>query len=220
MDDPRPLPADSDPPFVRMSSDEDYRTTVAVWQTLTDVRFRLLAIVPTVAGAAVGLLDKTASPERTLAVGVLGLAATVGVVAYDTRNSQLYNAAVNRAVVLEQLARFPDAAELKHGQPAGGVFSERPPRPPVSAFGVPVSHGSGTSVVYAAALGAWGFLILLGTLLWGVSTADPDRIELVAGVAAVGLAVAAYRRLRRLDAAVGLQSSEPFHRARGSVAGP
>jgi hypothetical protein len=34
----------------------DYEQTLSAWKLLTEIRFKLLALVPTVAGAAVGLL--------------------------------------------------------------------------------------------------------------------------------------------------------------------
>ena len=67
----------------------EYDRSVALFRDLTDIRFKLLALVPTLSGAAVGLLRAGQSPVTLLAVGVLGLAATGGVLVYELRNSEI-----------------------------------------------------------------------------------------------------------------------------------
>src|SRR5690348_8882593 len=75
----------------------EYGETTGLIGTLTDVRFKLLAFVPTIAGTAVALLGRHARPAELLAVGTLGLAATVGVVRYEMHNTELYEYALARA---------------------------------------------------------------------------------------------------------------------------
>ncbi|MGZ4383713.1 MAG: hypothetical protein ACXVY3_03865, partial [Gaiellaceae bacterium] len=76
-----------------MDADErlrlDYEQTTELYRTLLDVRFKLLAIVPTISGVAVGLLDKPRPAIELLAVGLLGLVATLGVFVYELRNTQI-----------------------------------------------------------------------------------------------------------------------------------
>ena len=64
----------------------DYEQTTELMRTLTDIRFKLLAFVPTIAGAAVGFMGSGQSAADLLAVGFLGLAATFGVLLYELRN--------------------------------------------------------------------------------------------------------------------------------------
>ncbi len=53
-------------------------------------RFRLLAFVPTIAGATVAILPQRAEPEDFAAVGLVGLAATLGVYLYELRNTRSF----------------------------------------------------------------------------------------------------------------------------------
>ena len=72
----------------------DYQQTTDLLRTLTDVRFKLLALVPTLSGAAVAVLGHPSSAAELIAVGLLGLTATLGVLLYELRNSQLFDYAL------------------------------------------------------------------------------------------------------------------------------
>jgi hypothetical protein len=67
----------------------DYQQTTDFLRTLTDVRFKPLALVPTVSGAAVALFGHPSSAVELLALGGLGLTATLGILLYELRNRQL-----------------------------------------------------------------------------------------------------------------------------------
>ena len=84
----------------------DYNQTTSLIATLTDVRFKLLAFVPTISGAAIAVIGNRHSTAELLAVGLLGLTATLGIVFYELRNTQLYDYAVHRAKKLEQRLQF------------------------------------------------------------------------------------------------------------------
>src|SRR4051812_45233431 len=79
-----------------------HEQTTQLMRTLTDIRFKLLAFVPTIAGASVGLVGRGASASDLVAVGLLGLAATFGVLLYELRNSEVYHAILEHARELEQ----------------------------------------------------------------------------------------------------------------------
>jgi hypothetical protein len=89
------------------------------------LRFKLLAIVPTISGAAVAFLSRGRSAGELLAVGLIGLAATLGVLLYEVRNTQLYDYSVHRAKELE--ARLGQVSIYGSSGP-GGLFTERPGR--------------------------------------------------------------------------------------------
>jgi hypothetical protein len=59
----------------------DYEQTTQLLRTLVDVRFKLLAFVPTITVAAVGLVGQPRPAAELLGVGMLGLLATIGVAA-------------------------------------------------------------------------------------------------------------------------------------------
>jgi hypothetical protein len=139
----------------------DYEQTTELVRALTDVRFKLLAFVPTIAGATVGLLSNTASAAQLLGVGLLGFTATAGVLMYELRNSQLYDAAVHRAKVLEERLQL---ASVRSEEGTGGAFTERPARTVRLLDFVTVWHDRGLALVYAAALAGWAYLVGWGFL--------------------------------------------------------
>jgi hypothetical protein len=51
----------------------DYEQTTQYLRTLIDVRFRLLAFVPTVTGVAVAIIGRPRPAAELLGVGILGL---------------------------------------------------------------------------------------------------------------------------------------------------
>ena len=103
----------------------DYEQTTQLLRTLVDVRFKLLAFVPTVAAAAVGLVGRPRPAAELLGVGMLGLLATLGIFVYELRNTQLQDAMVNRAVELERLLGL---RSVLGASGPGGLFAELPSR--------------------------------------------------------------------------------------------
>jgi hypothetical protein len=157
----------------------EYQQTTDLLRTLTDVRFKLLALVPTLSGAAVAFMGRPTAPVQLLALGGLGLAATLGILVYDLRNSEIYDYAIQRAQQLEtelQIAPSGDAAP-------GGLFSDRPPGT-IRLFGVTANRDRGFALVYSAALGGWTYLTV-----WGALRAAHLGHARVIG-AAIGLAAA------------------------------
>jgi hypothetical protein len=67
----------------------EYEYASRLLGTLTEIRFKLLALVPTLTGAVVALVSAGSSGVAPLAIGGLGLAATSGVLAYELRNGEL-----------------------------------------------------------------------------------------------------------------------------------
>jgi len=110
----------------------DYEQTVALVRTLNEVRFKLLAFVPTIAGASVAFLSSRASRSELLAVGPIGLAATLGVFVYDLRNNQHDTRASTRARELERRLGLPNIGGTFGGfdaaPPAAIVRLEHPSR--------------------------------------------------------------------------------------------
>jgi hypothetical protein len=161
----------------------EYDRAVAIFRDLTDIRFKLLALVPTLSVAAVGLLKAGEAPVTLLAVGALGLAATLGVLVYELRNSEIRHGAARRMGELErELMRAP----LVTGRPAGA------PR----LFGIlPLEHSLGIALVYGAALAGWSYLVAWGALA-AAHASHSRQIGIVIGAVA-GLAV--LQQVLRLD---------------------
>jgi hypothetical protein len=138
----------------------DYAQTTGLARDLADTRFKLVALVPTISGAAVALLSRHPSAAQLIAVGALGLTATVGVVVYELRNTQVYEYALRRAAALERALEIPSPFEPSR---PGGLFAERPARE-LRVFGLAVAHERGLALVYAAAIGGWTYLLAWGGL--------------------------------------------------------
>jgi hypothetical protein len=136
--------------------------------------------VPTLSGAAVALLGHPSSAVQLLALGLLGLTATLGILLYELRNSQLYDYAIGRAQWIEIALELPS---LSGNARPGGLFSERP-KASLRLFGLAtVNRDSGLAVVYSAALAGWTYLVAWGALrAANVGSARPIG-------AAIGLAV-------------------------------
>src|SRR3954470_11243567 len=84
----------------------DYDQTTQVLRLLTDIRFKLIAFVPTIAAFSVGLFGKPRPAIELLAIGLLGMTATLGILVYELRNSQIYATAARHAGELEQQLGF------------------------------------------------------------------------------------------------------------------
>jgi hypothetical protein len=164
----------------------DYDHTLDQLRTLTDVRFKLLALVPTVSGTAIGLLGRPRSAAELLGVGLLGLCATFGILFYELRNTQLYDYAIRRAKAVERELQLTSA----FGQGAGGLYSERPDRS-IHVLGIELGHDRGLALVYGAALAGWSYLVSWGALR-ALDVARPRAIGGILGVL-VGLVVVAAR---------------------------
>ena len=163
----------------------DYDHTLDQLRTLTDVRFKLLALVPTLSGVAIGLLGRPRSAAELLGVGLLGLCATLGILFYELRNTQLSDYATQRAKAVERELGLVSAFGAAG---PGGLYSERPDRS-VHVLGVELGHDRGLSLVYGAALAGWAYLVSWGALR-ALDVARPRAIGGIIGVC-VGFVVGA-----------------------------
>jgi hypothetical protein len=141
---------------------------------LTEIRFKLLALVPTLSGAVVALVTSQRTGVELLAIGGLGLAATSGVLAYELRNGELRRRTTDRVNRLET-ELFPG------GLLVGAAGSGRTPK----LFGlIPASHRLGVGLVYGAALGGWVYLVVWGALAAAGAHAHSQGIGVAVGVVA------------------------------------
>jgi hypothetical protein len=156
----------------------DYDQTQQLLRTLTDIRFKLLAFVPTIAGASVGFFGRPRAAAELLAIGLLGLVATLGILVYELRNSKLYAAAVRHV------------SELEGRLELGGGLMREPPASTQRLFGVlSLRSERGLALVYGAAFAGWTYIVAWGAL--GALDVPAARETGVAVGAAVGLLVVA-----------------------------
>jgi hypothetical protein len=173
----------------------EYKEVHSYWRILTDIRFKLLAIVPTLAGLGVALLSQIHEPLEAFAIGLLGFIVTLGITFYDQRNSQLYNAALIRAKNLERDMKFISPWEKGFG----GIFYLRPDYRdhPRKFFGIIMWHDRALAMVYASALGAWLFIIInsiLKHILW-LFNVDMES-EIFSLLLSILLAIVIYKKLK------------------------
>jgi len=128
-----------------------YREICTSWRTLTDVRFKLLALVPTVSLLAVisllnmGGLTKELTPYVRGGVAVIGFCVTGALLVYERRNSQLYDDLISRGRKIEE------ELDVDTGQFRGRL------RPRISILG----HDEAIYVIYIGAILAWLYAIAI-----------------------------------------------------------
>ena len=142
----------------------EYREVCQNFRLLTDIRFRLLALVPAAAAIIAVVGDDKASTDR-LPVALLGLGATLGIATYNKRNDQLYDELVGRAAAIERSLGLQD-----------GGFTTRPnPWLRYRVLGITweVNHRLGVGTIYFATAVLWFYLVLapvlvgfMGTEVW------------------------------------------------------
>jgi hypothetical protein len=151
----------------------EYEQVLIHWRSLADIRFKLLAIVPALAGAAVAIATNNRPPGIEVALGIVGLFATLGILFYDQRNTQLYNDAMARAKFLEELLGF---VSHRNKQKPGGLFLSRPERKLKFLGFILMWHDRGLSIVYSAALSSWIFLTVHGVLTSNLAVCLPSML--------------------------------------------
>jgi hypothetical protein len=159
--------------------EQEYVQVNENFRRLAEVRFKLLAFVPTLGGIAVyvlataGLSAEDASRQPTTTsywlivfIATAGFFATLGIIFYDQRNSELYNALIHRAKFLEKRFKLPASPDMPKAVDVGGQFNERPDRNrhlfEVKAF--EIAHDKGLAIIYGPVLGAWFFPFSLAIL--------------------------------------------------------
>jgi hypothetical protein len=184
----------------------DYERTAQYFLHLADVRFRLLALLPIVSGAALAIVPAHLEPAEMLALGMLGLVVTIGVLLYDQRNSQIYNSLVGRLNLIEESLRLP---AMRDNKQVGGAFLDRPggDRRRMVLGILPANHGLGLDLIYSASVAAWLFVVTrAGILLLGLGARSQMYLLLL--LPAV-LGVLLFLDLRRIDKASKWEGTIP-----------
>ena len=128
-----------------------YDQTIQTWRELIGVRFKLLALVPSVSLLFVATLLANDGAKPKLPTGVkvflcvLGLVITIGLFVYELRNSALHDDLISRGRKLEDVLGIDT-----------GIFRGR------LKAGRVIKHDTALVLLYSAGLGAWiGALIYL-----------------------------------------------------------
>jgi hypothetical protein len=132
----------------------DYQQTLETYRQFTEIRFKLLGFVPAVTAAAVALITKAKLDAWSRAgFAAFGFLATLGLIVYERRNTQLYDGSISRAQHLERMLALPRFERDKKP----GLFGSRDSHPRLRLWTLRVQHDLGLALVYASTLGAWGF---------------------------------------------------------------
>ena len=127
-----------------------YGEVCSSWRELVSVRFKLLALVPTVSVFALVALLTRGQPPTAVTVGIccFGSVVTAALLLYDQRNSQLHDELISRGRRIE--------SELGV---VTGLFLGRP-----GSWGI-VKHDIALLIIYTTSLAAW-----LSALVWVLLT--------------------------------------------------
>lgn len=164
---------------------KEYGEVASSFRLLSDIRFKLLGLVPLSTAVAV-FTSGSLQPVQRAALGAVGLSVLLGVVTYNKRNDQLYDELVGRAAAIERELGLPD-----------GAFANRPRDWFTVDLGVvrwPVNHRFGIGLIYASSLATWLYLLLAATIAQGAcQKSRPWCSEGAAAVLAALLTFAAVR---------------------------
>jgi hypothetical protein len=192
---------------------KEYGEVCSNFRTLTDIRFKLLSLLP-IATAAATAFKGAPTDGVSFVFPLFGLIATIGLVTYNTRNDQLYDELVGRAASIERSLGLADGAFANRPHPwlifrlldikfierslglADRAFANRPRTWLVSRLldvkwediEWKVDHRTGVGTIYAACIAVWLFL-LLASLSAPLVSAPKDSV--LASLAVLGLAVIA-----------------------------
>jgi hypothetical protein len=165
----------------REALSKEYGEVCSNFRTLTDIRFKLLALLPIATAAATAFKGDRAD-GGSFVFPLFGLIATIGLVTYNTRNDQLYDELVGRAASIERSLGLAD-----------GAFANRPHAwLSFRLLGIKwkVDHRTGVGTIYLASIAVWLFLLLASLSAPLVSALAPQA-SVLAPLAAFGLAVIA-----------------------------
>ena len=135
-----------------------YQALIDMFRHLSDIRFKLLALVPAVSGLAIGLISNDisafkADPLPRVLIGVLGFLVTFGIAMYDQRNSQLYNSLFLHAAAYEERLNIER-----------GICNPRPGHTRKFFGIITIWHDRALAIIYGVVLGAWLFPVAVGSM--------------------------------------------------------
>lgn len=211
----------------------------------TDIRFRLLTFMPPFVTAAVALISvglgqAAVPPLLMVGVSVFGFFGTLGVILYDLRNSELYNAHVHRAMLIEGALEMQSHSKFAAIGSYAGPHTLRA-RAEGQFLGLGVNHRTALSMIYAAILAAWvypasrGLVVFFGGRFkdsigqlaneWNMfplfGSGNGNGSSLLALVLTIAAGLIFYWRLRKIDVP-GLAETKIYGKAnpaRGQILG-
>src|SRR5437660_1057898 len=96
----------------------DYQQTTTYINMLANSRLLPLTLLPGLTGAAIAILTKFDNPRTVIALGIVGLFGSLGLILHDRHSAAQHSAAVHRAKSIERSLKLPAFATDK---PEGGL---------------------------------------------------------------------------------------------------
>ena len=134
----------------------DYDNTVAYIFHLSDIRFKLLGMLPIATGITFALTNTTES-INSLVLGVLGLLVTIGILFYDQRNTEIYDGLIGKARRLERKMKIEKS---QMSECYGGTFKNRSERGRKFLGIFQMWHDKALAIIYATVIWVWLFIII------------------------------------------------------------
>jgi len=128
---------------------KEYGEVSSNFRTLTDIRFKLLGLVPvaTVVAAIASASRQEALGGAGFVVSLFGLVVVLGLITYNVRNDQLYDELVGRAADIERSLGIRD-----------GSYGFRPKawfRLSLGPWAWTLNHGNALVLIYGATVVVW-----------------------------------------------------------------
>lgn len=122
-----------------------YNEVCSNWRMLTDVRFKLLGLVPAVSVIAWGqlisadVLKKPPGSYAGIIIAIIGLLITIAIRLYDLRNDTLYDDLISRGRKIEEELNVDTGVFLGRVDPPNSI----------------ICHGTPVLIIYSAAIIGW-----------------------------------------------------------------
>lgn len=164
---------------------KEYGEVSSNFRLLTDIRFKLLGLVPvaTVVAAVAAASKQEALGGMAFVVSLFGLVVVLGLITYNVRNDQLYDELVGRAADIERCLGIRD-----------GSYGFRPRawlRLSIGPVSLTLNHGNALVLIYGATVVVWltGVIAPLIELLRWAYLDHPGRPPLPSVVEGQGAVV-------------------------------
>ena len=179
----------------------DYQQTNMYITMLANNRLLPLTLLPALTGAAIAILTKFDNPRTVIALALVGLFVSFGLILHDIHSAAQHSAAVYRAESIERLLKLPAFKEKQ----VGGLFNETPKhivltQPEAAKKHLRLRQRNFISLIYGVVIGGWVHVFVHAFTRSLPSGWQPSEVarDLGSTVLAAAVAVLAAWRLSRV----------------------
>ena len=179
----------------------DYQQTNMYITMLANGRLLPLTLLPALTASAITILTRFDNPRTVIALGLVGLFVSFGLILHDIHIGAQHSAAVYRAESIERLLKLPAFKEKQ----VGGLFNETPKhivltQPEPSKKHLRLFHRNFISLIYGVVIGGWVHVFVHAIIRSLPSGWQPSEVatDLGSTVLAAAVAVLTTWRLTRV----------------------